>query len=704
MDVSRKIMNVLSSKKVFYSFGDIARKLKKVSNKEIKNSLDALIEDGTVTVSRAYVSERSLYALMKRLVLTKAEIVSVKNGFSFARPIFKDREATREDDLYLENINLYGALFKDTVLVAKNQSGHNFIARVLKRGTKSFIGNVKINSAGVRFIVPDNKNMPEKFKIIGPEIFLLQANDKIEVVISNFAKQEAKLLRIIGVKGERESEVISILNSYGFSDVFPKGLEEEIKKVEESEIKVGDRKDFRDLLTITIDNDDSRDFDDALSLEKKGQDLILYVHIADVSHYVPINSKLDKEALERTTSVYFPENVFPMFPLEISTGKCSLNPNEDRYTLTAKMTFSPNGKLKEGQLFESVIRSDYRMTYNNVMKIFNGDKEKRKEYKEVVPMLEAMNNLAKKLKEIRVKKGQMEFSRSEMAFDFDEERNIVGLKPMVQDESNSLIEQFMVRTNEFVAEYLTKKKMPCIFRVHEEPDSEKLDNAIDFSSKLNCYLDKKNFRMSFKSEMEKIKNPSVKALISMVVLRSMMKAKYETVNKGHYGLASESYCHFTSPIRRYPDLMIHRLIKETLHNSDINNKVKKKFMHLAEKAAKRSTDKEINATQAEREVDDFYKCVYMKQFVGAEFNAIISGVSRYGIFVELENSVEGLVRFENLPKDYYEVDESSFVMYGDYNTFSLGDPVRVCLIECNIDTRKLEFAVVENEKAEKSKK
>lgn len=684
---------------------EIAKKLgfyKKFEAKEVAKVLKnmARANDIEVTKSGKYfsISEKSNVRLKgsevkkehipKNSKLYKGTLRGNKRGFAFL---------IREDggeDLFIPHRALNGAMHGDIVEAVITSGDEGKVVNILERGIKRLVGTYQKNK-NFGFVVVDDM-------CYYSDIFIPQGNDlkaqNNTKVICNIVSYDGrrpigKIIEVIGHKDDRESTVLSILKSYGFDNNFPREVESEAKKINAE--SSGDRVDYTDLLTITIDGDDSKDLDDAISLEKIGSNYKLYVHIADVSHYVKRNSILDKEALKRATSVYFPSSVYPMLPKVLSNDLCSLNEGVERLTLTCVMLIDTNGSVLDRKLEKSKIKNDYRMTYNNVTKIIEGDSKLREEYKEIVPLIENSLELRKILNKRREARGSINFETKESKITLDEFKNVEKIEPYPYTISNGIIEEFMLVANETVAEYMCDRKIPFVYRVHEYPDKEKISELRKFVKVCGFSLDNGKTEPSVLQKLlNDVENTPMENIISKVTLRSMQKAKYMSENLGHYGLAADFYCHFTSPIRRYPDLEIHRIIKDYLDNKLGNLD---KLQARVTEVASISSERERAAELAERDIDDYYKTIYMERHIGDVFSGIISGVTSFGIFVELENTVEGICRIDNLPIDNYEYFEDRYLMKGTKHSYMLGERVDIEVLGVDIDNKRVNFKILEVE-------
>lgn len=585
------------------------------------------------------------------------------------------------DDLFVPPRALHGALHGDTVeavrVSANRGAGEAEVVRVLERGMKSIVGTFEAGAA-CGFVVPDCHNLAKDIYIPLYASMGAVNGDKVLVEIVDYPagkKPEGKVTEVLGKTGDPGVDILSIIRAHDLIEEFPAAVLSEARRVPQtvSEELAAKRRDYRDETIITIDGDDSKDFDDAVTLRVKSNgNYRLGVHIADVAEYVRAGSKLDKEAYKRGTSVYMCDRVLPMLPVELSNGICSLNEGEDRLTLSVIIELDKSGNIVKHKLREGVIRSKARMTYTQVAKILDGDETLRSRYAEIVPMLEQMKQLADAREYLRKKRGCIDFDLSESKIEIDPKTGkVVNITRYPRLISHKIIEEFMLAANEVVAEHFEALKCPFVYRVHQQPPAEKTDSFINFLSALG---------ITFKGDINAPKpvdyaqllasvDESVSPAVNRVALRSMSKATYEPRNEGHFGLAAPFYCHFTSPIRRYPDLAIHRIIKDYLRNGE---SALKKYTEFVAEASKRSSERERLAEAAEREVDDLKKAEYMADKIGEEYTGIISGVTEWGIFVELDNSVEGLVRTDDLPDGGYVYNADLMRLDNHTHSFRLG--------------------------------
>ncbi|MDO4622345.1 MAG: ribonuclease R [Eubacteriales bacterium] len=462
------------------------------------------------------------------------------------------------------------------------------------------------------------------------------------------------------------------------------------------------RTDLRGLTTITIDGEDSRDFDDAVSLERDGSGYILGIHIADVTAYVPASSALDKEALKRGTSVYLPERVIPMLPERLSNGICSLNEGEDRLTLSCIVRMDKNGTIRGSKIVESVICSAHRMTYNEVQKLFDEkDPELMDRYADVVPMLFSMRELAHTLEQKRHNRGMLDFEFPESKILVDENGRPVQLCAKMPTESTRLIEHFMLTANEVVAKTFFDRQIPFVYRTHEHPDEERIEDTLTILRSMGFAVEKKEHQISpleLQKVLEQAKESDAENMIGTMILRSMKQARYSTVNSGHFGLASKYYCHFTSPIRRYPDLQIHRIIKNAIHGR-VEGRKKGFYEKILDDVAWKSSALERRAAETEREVKKLLMAEYASEHLGEETDGVITGVTAWGFYVQRPDTMEGLVPCGSLHDDFYEFDEHTMTLAGKRRgrVFAIGQNVRIKIVRADKERRIIDFALLEDE-------
>ncbi|MCR4611760.1 MAG: ribonuclease R [Lachnospiraceae bacterium] len=577
------------------------------------------------------------------------------------------------------------------------------IVNIISHETTNVVGTYeKCNNFG--FVICDDIK-------IGMDIFIPQGKDmhavtghKVVAHITKYAKNGSKpegvITEIIGHKNDPGVDILSMIKAFNVPTDFPTKVLNQASKVAKpvSEADMQGREDFRDVLMVTIDGEDAKDLDDAVSVSYDGTNYELGVYIADVANYVQDGSALDKEAYKRGTSVYLIDRVIPMLPHTLSNGICSLNQGEDRLAMCCIMTINGKGDIIDYRICEGVVNVNYRMTYSDVSAILKGDEELSEKYSEVSPMFLHMQSLSAILRTKRKKRGGIDFDISETKFELDDKGNIVDIKPYVRDVSSMIIEDFMLAANETVAEEFFWKDSTFLYRTHSEPELEKVRNLKALVSKFGYILKGDSQKMhpkEFQKMLDKVKGKEEEMLISRITLRTMQQAKYSVENIGHFGLAAKYYCHFTSPIRRYPDLIVHRIIKDHLRGR--YDEAKEEYLQAKMPVVANSTSKtERRAEELEREVEKLKKVQYMHQFLGREYKGIISSVTGFGIYVELYNGVDGLVHISTLRDDNYYFDENNYELVGDRTgrRFSLGREVKVMVSAVNEDARTIDFELV----------
>lgn len=558
------------------------------------------------------------------------------------------------------------------------------------------------------FVVPDGKKVLTDIYISKKNTKGAKNGEKVLVELTKSPmqgrKQEGKIIEVIGDINKPGVDILCIIKEFELPEKFPKEVKQEVsyirQKIDKKDIPY--RMDFRDVPIYTIDGEDAKDLDDAISIEKTADGTyLLGVHIADVSYYVQEGSALDKEAIYRGTSVYILDKVIPMLPFELSNGICSLNAGEDRFTLSIIMEIDEYGKVIASKITKGIVNVKERMSYTDVQKILDGkDKKVLNRYKDDIEKFKNMAELAQILKKRRQKNGSLELDLPESKIVLDEQGRAIDIKEYPTSFANEIIEQFMLTANEEIAQNFEELKAPFIYRVHEDPDIDKVEELnkflFNYGYKINIDKDKISPK-EFAKVLEDIKGKPEEKLISKLILRTLRLAKYEEENKGHFGIASSYYCHFTSPIRRYPDLFIHRVISEYLKNENkVGPKKRKRWAEQAKLYAERSSERERIAQNAEREAESMKMAEYMEDKIGETYEGIISSITEFGVFVELENTVEGLIRFENLGEDYYNYSEEHKTLIGEHKkeVFKIGDKINVKVIEASKALRRISFARV----------
>ncbi len=665
------------------------------------NFLDELEEDGYIVRTK-----KGRIMTPNTMGLFVGKFVSHRKGYGFVE---SDEEYTQ--DLFIPKDDINGALHNDRVMAeivtpaTEDRRAEGKVIKIIKREVTRVVGLFQENKS-FGFVVPDDKKFNQDIFI--PKRFFSGAknDDKVVCEITVWPqenrKPEGKIIEVLGKKGERGVEIDSIIRAHGLPEEFPKKVIDEANYVAEQDLsdEIARRLDLRDLNIFTIDGEDAKDLDDAISIEElPNGNYKLGVHIADVTHYVKEKNKLDKEALKRATSVYLVDKVIPMLPKQLSNGVCSLNPFEDKLTLSCFMEIDSEGKVVNSDIAETVINSKARMTYTEVSDILEKDDEKlKKTFAAQVDDFIKAEKLARILMKRRQRRGAIDFDFPEAKIILNGNGEVVDIKHYERRISNKMIEEFMLVANETVAEHFYWLQLPFVYRIHETPSAEKMEDLKKFISTFGYTIkgDMENVHpKEIQGIVEKIKGTKEEESISTIALRSMKQAKYSPQCIGHFGLAAKYYCHFTSPIRRYPDLQIHRIIKEQLNNK-INNKRQEQLAHIVEYASTQSSERERAAELAERDVHDFYKACYMADKVGQEFDGVVSSVTSFGMFVELENTVEGLIRLANMRDDYYIFDQERYTIIGErtHKTFKIGDTVRIKVDNVNVDFREIDFMLL----------
>ena len=619
-----------------------------------------------------------------------------------------------EDEIYISKDKSKNALNEDKVLVeiieekSKNKKAEGRIVEILGRQKDTIVGIFQ-KSKNFGFVVPDNKNFGTDIFISKKDCGKARNNHKVLVKITKYPKKgknaEGKIIEILGGVNEAGVDMLSLIKEYDLPYVFPKAVVNEAKskgnKINEKDIK--NRKDLRNDIVFTIDGQDAKDLDDAVSVKKlENGNYKLDVHIADVSYYVRENSLLDKEAQIRGTSIYMLGRVIPMLPRELSNGICSLNEGEDRYTLSCTMEINSKGNVVSSDVYKAVINVTKRMNYHDVQAILDdSNKEITKKYKDYISNFKLMEELAKILKNKRAEQGYLNLDIPESKIDLDINGRVTDISKYETSFANEIIEQFMLKANETIAEKFFWLDAPFIYRVHEEPDIDKVKELnkflYNFGLKVKI-VNEKVYPTEFAKILEEVKQKDEEKVVSNLILRTLKVARYESENQGHFGIASKYYCHFTSPIRRYPDLFIHRIISNYLENKyNVSDEFKNEYKAKAEQRATSSSDREKIATKVERESEDIKKAEYMENKVGEEYEGIVSSITQFGMFVELDNTVEGLIRFEHLGNEYFIYDENRKILIGEKSkkTYKIGDKVKIRVISASKLLRQIDFEIIE---------
>ena len=620
----------------------------------------------------------------------------------------------REDEIYIAKEDSLNALNGDRVLIEiteeqnKVKRAEGKIKKIIKHEKETVVGTFQ-ESRNFGFVVPDDKAFGTDIFISKGKFLNAKNNQKVVVKITKYPQKgknaEGEIIEVLGSIDEAGVDMLSIIKEYDLPAEFPENVIEEAKnygdKIDEKDIQ--NRIDCRQDIIFTIDGEDAKDLDDAVRVIKlKNGNYRLDVHIADVSYYVREGSLLDKEAQIRGTSVYMLSRVIPMLPKELSNGICSLNAGQDRFTLSCSMEINNKGEVVSAEVYKGIINVTERMNYHDVQKILDKSDEKvLKKYEKYIGNFELMAELAEILKKKRLEQGYLNLDIPESKIDLDENGKVISIGKYETSFSNEIIEQFMLSANETIAEKFYWLEAPFIYRVHEDPDIEKVKELnkflYNFGLKIRI-VNEKIYPKEVSKILEEIKGKEEEKVVSTLILRTLKIARYEAENKGHFGIASKYYCHFTSPIRRYPDLFIHRIISKYLEeNYVVSDKFIEDFKQKAIDRARMSSEREKVATKAERDSEDMKKAEFMQDKIGQEYEGIVSSVTQFGIFVELENTVEGLIRFENLGNEYFIYDENRKRLIGENSNkvYKIGDKVKIRVISANKLLRQIDFEIVE---------
>lgn len=676
--MKEEIYKPLTFKELLQALG-IEGKMKKA----LLVALNELEDEGKIIFTR---SER--YGLPEKMNLVRGVLEGHQKGFAFLIPEDKSLQ-----DFFISPADMNGAMHGDRVIVRPMKvsedvkSPQGKVIRIIERANPYVIGTFQ-KSRHFGFVVPDDKRIAFDIFVPKEEFNGAKENTKVTVKITEWPDQrknpEGTIVEVIGDIEDTKTHIDAVLLAKKVRQVFPEDVIREAKRVSQEgirEAEIKGRKDLRNINIITIDGSDAKDLDDAVYAEKlNDNEYLLGVHIADVTHYVKEDGKLDKEAFRRGTSIYLTDRVIPMLPKELSNGVCSLNPGEDKLTLSVEMVINKDGRVVDYKIFESIVNNRYRMTYDQVTEILeNTNEELTDKYKDIVPMLKTMEELSMILRKKRELRGAIDFEFPERKVISDETGKAIDVRKYERKISNKIIEEFMLVCNETVAEHYYWLNMPFVYRVHEDPDEEKM---YEFSKFIH------NFGYSLKGNvvhpkelqqlLNKIKDKREESIINNMMLRSLKKAIYSPDASTHFGLAAEYYCHFTSPIRRYPDLQIHRIIKGHIKGKYSEDGLQKLYERTA-LAAEQSSKMERLADEVERDTEKIRIAEFMSDKIGQEYEGVVSGVTNFGVFVELENTVEGLVHISNMVDDYYIYDDEKKELFGQgsHKTYKIGDRVKV---------------------------
>lgn len=670
--------------------------------KELVISLNELEETGELVRTR-----KNRYGLPEKMNLVRGSIQMHKKGFAFLIP---DNE--EQTDVYIHHSDLASAMNNDKVLVRLEKEDYDgnrpegVVIRILERSTHQVVGTYEDNRA-FGFVIADDKRIPNDIFIPKGMTGGAVTGHKVIVEITKYPEKqksaEGAIVKILGHKNDPGIDIISIIHKNGIKTDFPEEVIEQAANAPEviSEAELVGRRDLRDEMIVTIDGADAKDLDDAISVKRlPNGNFKLGVYIADVSYYMTADSPMDEEAFERGNSVYLVDRVIPMIPHRLSNGICSLNPHVDRLTLGCEMEIDSHGKIVKHEIFESVIQSKQRMTYYDVNKILvDNDEALRNKYKPFVPMFEHMEELAAILRSKRMERGAIDFDFKEAQVIVDKDGKAEDIVIRERSVGEKLIEEFMLAANETVAEHFHWMDVPFIHRIHEDPDQGKLQHFFEFLAGLGHSVKgtaNEVHPQALQKVLEKVEGKPEQMIISRLMLRSMKQAKYDPQSIGHFGLATEFYTHFTSPIRRYSDLIVHRLIRTYLFAKKMDKKTTDRWKEKMPEIARHTSETERAAIDAEREVDDLKKAEYMQERIGEEYVGTISSVTNFGLFVELDNTVEGLIHVSYMTDDYYHFDERSYALIGERtgNIYRIGAEVKVKVVGVNIEERAVDFELI----------
>ena len=706
-----EIIELLGKEKRALSATEICDKLNLNTAGELKKLLDNLriLEEGYTV----YRSNKDKYMLFENSHLLKGRLSVNKKGFGF---VIVDG---RDEDIYIDAKNMNGALNNDLVVVEelKGQNGKKTegrVVKVLKKENNLIVGEYKIIDGNPHFI-PDDKKLRMEIILDNKDLDDLVDGHKIQVsIIKEMGKYKylGEVVKIIGHKNDPGVDILSIIYDHGINDVFTDEVMEEVNALP-SEVLDSDRKgrkDLTDMTIFTIDGDDTKDIDDAISISKKGENYILGVHIADVSYYVKEGTALYKEAYSRGTSVYLVDRVVPMLPHKLSNGICSLNPNVDRLAISCIMEITPNGKIVSHDIFESIIRSRIQMTYKKVNKILN-DEETPEGYEPFKDDLKLMWELAKILRKEKLARGYLDFDVDEPKILVDENCKPYDVVLRERGKGENMIEDFMIAANETVAEHVFYMGLPFVYRVHEVPDNEKVEEFLNSISMLGYHVvGDRNFvyPKSMKKILDQLRDKEGFEILSTLLLRCMKKAVYKPENLGHYGLASKCYTHFTSPIRRFPDTTVHNLLRKYIFNEPNDKELNRLIEYWEENLpalCDHASEKERDSIDCERDVESMKMAEYMESHIGEEYDGTISSVMNFGLFVQLDNMIEGLVHISEIKGDYYTFDETTHTLRGEKKgkMYKLGQKLRVVVTNASKENSTIDFNLVEGNKSGNNK-
>lgn len=669
--------------------------------KEFVKALVSMEEQGLVIRTRS-----NRYGVPEKMNLIRGKVSGHARGFAFVIP-----DEAGKEDIFIPPSELKSAMHGDLVLVKidsrpKSGRAEGSIVRIIQRGVMEVVGTYS-DSKHFGFVIADDKKIANDIFI--PKEASKGAVDghKVIVKITKYPEgkmsAEGEVVQILGHKNDPGIDILSVIHKHGLPQEFPEAVMEQANNVpdEIDPNEITNRRDLRDVMMVTIDGEDAKDLDDAVAVTKLDNgNYKLIVSIADVTYYVTEGSPIDEEAMDRGTSVYLVDRVIPMIPHRLSNGICSLNPKVDRLTLSCEMEINDKGEVVHHDIYQSVIKTNERMTYTNVNKILvDKDQEIIERYEPLVPMFQQMEELAEIMRNKRMTRGAIDFDFKEAKVLVDDEGKPTEVVLRERSVAERLIEEFMLVANETVAEHFHWMNLPFIYRIHEDPNEDKLARFFQFITNFGYVVKGTGNDIhprSLQEIIEEVQGKPEEVVISTVMLRSMKQARYEPESLGHFGLSTEFYTHFTSPIRRYPDLIVHRLIRTYLIENKIDNTTQELWKEKLPEIAEHSSNMERRAVEAERETDELKKAEFMEDKIGQEYDGMISSVTNFGIFVELPNTIEGLVHVSYLTDDYYHYDEQHYAMIGERTgkVYRIGDEITVRVINVNKDERSIDFEIV----------
>jgi ribonuclease R len=674
------------------SLRDITKALDihKTELRTLKRIMRSLLNSGDI-----FMTKTGNYGLAEKMNLITGEFEAHRDGYGFVLP-----EKSGERDIFIPPRKTMGAMSGDRVIarVESSVKREGSIIKILERGKKNIIGEL-CREKNIIYVKPKGKNVPFYIPVAPENMGKAQIGDTVSVEITAFptasSPPEGKVLKVLPDVTEPSLETELIIEQYSLPRRFPGPVLAEVTALQDK--RTPGRVDCRDFLTVTIDGETAKDFDDAVSISRTAHGYILHVHIADVSHYVPWDSALDLEARRRGTSVYFPGSVIPMLPEKLSNNLCSLVPKQDRLTFTVEMHIDREGQITEKDFYQSIINSNERMTYTSVKKILvDNDHDERERYSYLIESFEIMEELCSVLRENRIRRGSLDFDLPEPEILLDLQGRPESIVRAERNLAHMIIEEFMITANEAVASRLEGLDVPSLYRVHEKPDTSKIEELKPIFSSFGLKMKMSSTKL-FHSILSQVKGTPEESLLNILLLRSLKQAKYATENIGHFGLASDSYTHFTSPIRRYPDLVVHRILKDTLGKNNLSNDIRGYLEKILPDIAVQSSRTERTASEAEREIVSAMRAWFMKDKVGDEYTGLVMNISSYGLKIQLKDMfVEGFLHVSSMADDYYRFDEKNYRLVGRRRkkSFVVGQEVIVRIERVNIEERDIQLGLV----------